>query len=212
MNPYSRNLTLALLAILAAGCTTTAPRASRAPVGAEMASAQVARDDAADERFRAALQMMRTRPDTAREELLALSREYPSFSGPLTNLGILYASGRQRGDAVASFSQAVSANPNNAVALNWLGTLYRETGDFGRAEAAYLKALEVQPNYAAAHLNLAILYELALGRPQQALEHYRDYRDQADDPRLIVSAWIKELETKGVPSPATSVASAQMTP
>lgn len=177
-----------------------------------MANTQAARDEAADERFRVALQMMRTRPDTAREELLALSREYPSFSGPLTNLGILYASGRQRGDAVASFSRAVSANPNNAVALNWLGTLYRETGDFGRAEAAYLKALEARPDYAAAHLNLAILCDLVLGRPQQALEHYRAYRDQADKPRLIVSAWIKELETRGVSSPAASVASAQMTP
>lgn len=161
----------------------------------------------ADERFQEALKLMASRPDQAREALLDLSREYPAMSGPLTNLGILYAESRQRGDAVTMFSKAVEANPNNVVARNWLGTLYRETGDFARAEQAYRSALAIDPDYAPAHLNLGILYDVALGRRDQALRHYRAYQQSAEAPKLIVLAWIKQLEA-GAPAPGPAVASA----
>ncbi|TJY61154.1 tetratricopeptide repeat protein [Sinimarinibacterium sp. CAU 1509] len=151
--------------------------------------------DEADQRFKAALALMKDmQPDEARQAFEALAQAFPNMSGPLTNLGILYAQGHDREQAVANFSKAVAANPGNAVALNWLGILYRETGDFRRAEQAYLQALKTQPSQADAHLNLGILYEVSLRRPVDALTHYRAYleHDHGDD--LIVTAWVKELE------------------
>ena len=89
------------------------------------------------------------------------------------------------------------------MAWNWLGSLYRENGDYRRAEQAYRQALGVQPDYAAAHLNIGILYDVYLKRPQDALLQYREYLRSAGKEDLLVSAWIRELET----SAGTTVAS-----
>ncbi len=151
--------------------------------------------DEANQRFKAALALMKDmQPDEARQAFEALAQEYPWMSGPLTNLGILFAQGHDRGQAVDNFSKAVAANPGNAVALNWLGILYRETGDFRRSEQAYLQALKAQPSHADAHLNLGILYEVSLRKPADALTHYRAYLEHDHSNDLIVTAWVKELE------------------
>lgn len=153
----------------------------------------------AQQRFAAALQLMRDgERDQAREALVALCRDFPQFSGPPTDLGILYAQSKQRGAAIESFKKAVAANARNTVALNWLGVLYRETGDFARAETAYQQAISAKPDEAAAYLNLAILYDVSMRRTQDALAQYRRYQQVAqgkDSP--MVAVWIKELEMRG---------------
>lgn len=194
---------LTLLALLLQACSAPAPRhsPSRTPkpaaasVPAAPAPATASKGDA-DQRFREALKLMKAQQNAeATEAFLALSRDFPQYSGPFTDLGILYAQGRQRDQAIASFSKAVAANPGNAVALNWLGSLYREGGDFARAEQSWLAALAVKPDYAPVHRNLGILYDVSLRRPQQAVAAYREYLKYAGMEDLIVSAWIKELET-----------------
>lgn len=112
-----------------------------------------------------------------------------------SGLGILYAQSRQRDAALASFSRAVEANPDNAVAANWLGVLYRESGDYARAERAYRHALSVRPDYPAAQLNLGILYDVYLRRPHDAVAAYRSYRALGGGD-LIVEAWIRDLEAR----------------
>jgi tetratricopeptide (TPR) repeat protein len=167
----------------------------------------VSRKGDPDQRFNAALKLMKDH-DTkqAQDAFLALSRDFPEYSGPLTDLSILYAQGRQRNLAIAGLSKAVNANSKNAVALNWLGALYREMGDFARSEQSYLLALSARPDYAAAHLNLGILYEVSLRRPQQALEHYRSYLRYAGKEDLIVSVWIKQLEATATTTVASGAA------
>lgn len=199
MTPYVKRLA-ALCCVLLAGCAGTAPRPA-APAKASIAALPApaaAGDDKlaqADERFQAALKLMKDgQPQQAQAAFAALAREQPQFSGPLTDLGILYAHSRQRGQALASLTGAVGANPDNAVALNWLGILYRENGDFARAEQCYRKALELRPDYAAAHLNLAILYDLSLRRAQEALAQYRAYQQYSARQNPMVNVWIKELE------------------
>lgn len=190
-----------LLALLLQACSAPAPRhsPSRAPKPAAAsvpAPPAAASKGDADQRFREALKLMKAQQNAeATEAFLALSRDFPQYSGPFTDLGILYAQGRQRDQAIASFSKAVAANPGNAVALNWLGSLYREGGDFARAEQSWLAALAVKPDYAPVHRNLGILYDVSLRRPQQAVAAYREYLKYAGMEDLIVSAWIKELET-----------------
>lgn len=191
----------ALLAILITACSSgPAPRpVARLPAPPEsvpaVATAPVSREGA-DARFRAALKLMAERKTgEAQQAFIGLSKEFPALSGPLTDLGILYARGKQRELAIASFAKAVAANPDNAVALNWCGALYREAGDYPRAEEFYLKALAARPDYAAAALNLGILYELSMRRPRDALAQYRRYRQLSGKDDLIVAAWIKDLET-----------------
>jgi tetratricopeptide (TPR) repeat protein len=148
-----------------------------------------------DARFKAALQLMRDKKRKEAQDAFAqLAVDFPDYSGPLTDLGILFAQGKHREAAVASLSKAVAANPKNAIALNWLGILYREGGDYARAEQSYRAALAVRPDYAAAHLNLGILYDVCLKRPQDALAEYRQYQRAAGEDQLMVSVWIKELE------------------
>ncbi len=202
---------LLLLTLLLQACSAPAPRhsPSRAPKPAAAsvpaAPATASKGDA-DQRFREALKLMKAQQNAeAIQAFLALSRDFPQYSGPFTDLGILYAQGRQRDQAIASFHKAVAANPNNAVALNWLGSLYREGGDFARAEQSWLAALAVKPDYAPVHRNLGLLYEVSLRRPQQAVAAYREYLKYAGMEDLIVSAWIKELET-AVPAVRAGVA------
>lgn len=140
--------------------------------------------------------------------LIALSNDFPEYSGPLTALGVSYAQARKRGQAIESFAKATQANPNNVVALNWLGSLYRESGDFNRAEESYQLALKAKPDYAPAQLNLGILYDISLKQPQKALQAYRSYQQLlgADDitPRaLMVGVWIKEIESAESPRAAS---------
>lgn len=194
-------------AAISASSPPPAPTAERA---AEIAR-EVAKGDP-DQRFQEALGLMKARQfDAAQAAFIALSRDYPAFSGPFTDLGILYAQGRQRELAVASLSRAVAANPDNEVAHNWLGTLLRENGDFLRAEQSYRRAIAVRPSYAQAHLNLAILYDVALHRPREALSSYRDYQRITGAQDLIVAAWIREIESRLQPAPGepTKVAEAR---
>jgi len=192
-----RGALAAALMLALAACTTPAPRPALTPaVAPRPAPPAPPSSGDADARFKNALALLKNGQVAAgRDLLLALARENPELSAPLTALGMVYAQGRQRDQAIATFSKAVAANPANAIALNWLGSLQREAGNYAAAEQAYRRALAVRPDYAAVHLNLGILYDVSLQRPQQALASYRSYLQYAGSENLIVSAWIRELES-----------------
>lgn len=208
MKRCARTAAVLLTLLLAACAGGPAPRPNPpAPPAAVQTKPAAPVAGSAEQRYRDALALLKNgQRKPAQELLLALTREHPELSGPWTTLGISQAQGRQRDAAIASFTRAVEANPRNAVAQNWLGSLYREAGNFAAAEQAYRHALAAQADYAPAHLNLAILYDVSLKRPQQALPFYRSYQKLQGD-KLIVSAWIKELEA--VAPPKVDVAEAQ---
>ncbi len=208
----SRWLALALVALLAAGCGAQPKKAAPRPSEPAPAPAtkQAAKADKGDPqaRFDEALKLMKDRQNKdAREAFLALAKDFPDFSGPFTDLAILQAKANQPSLAISNFEKATRLNPDNAVAWNWLGTLYRETKDYSRAETAYNTALKLKPNLPASHLNLALLNELYLRRPQEALVHYREYQRITGGDKLIVSAWIRELEAQ-LPPPAPAAPTA----
>jgi tetratricopeptide (TPR) repeat protein len=208
-----------LLAVTLAACSTQGPRRSAIGPAASASSSTTAPTAVAapsadkgdpEARFQEALALMKARrlPE-AQAAFLALTRDFPDLSGPLTDLGILYAMGRQPALAVASFTRAIKANPDNAVAHNWLGTLHRESGDIALAEQDYRRAIAARPDYAPAYLNLAILYDVAMRRPREALAAYQEYQRRAGQEDLIVAAWIRDLETKVQPATDVRTASAQ---
>jgi tetratricopeptide (TPR) repeat protein len=205
-----------LLMLVLSGCGSPAPRTTRpySPPSPAVAASTApessgSKQSEADERFQQALQLLRQhQTEQAQAMLIALSNDFPEYSGPLTALGVSYAQARKRGQAIESFAKAAQANPNNVVALNWLGSLYRESGDFKRAEESYQLALKAKPDYAPAQLNLGILYDISLKQPQKALQAYRSYQQLlgADDvtPRaLMVGVWIKEIESAESPRAAS---------
>lgn len=206
---------LLVLGLSLAACSTPPPRpdtgasAPRHSAAGTLGGETMQGD--AQTRFTAALKLMEEgRRDEAIGALQTLCRDFPQFSGPPTDLGILYAQARRRDAAIASFVQAVKANPQNVVALNWLGMLYREAGDFARAEQAYRQALTARPDDAPAYLNLAILYDVSLHRPQEALAQYRNYQQRAagkENP--MVGVWIKEIEMASSAASGRAVAGAQ---
>lgn len=199
-------LAAALAAVtLLAGCSAPARQPARSqPLAVEPAApaaktlAPVPGRPAPELRFQNALLLMQDqRPQDAQIALQSLLKDYPDLSGAWTDAGIIQARGKQRDLALASFERAIAANPGNTVALNWCGAMYREAGDFKRAEQRWQKAIELKPDYSAALLNLAILYDVSMHRPQDALPLYRRYQALSGGKDLIVSAWVRDLESRG---------------
>jgi tetratricopeptide (TPR) repeat protein len=197
-----------LLAAMLVACSGPAPYVAHKPAPSTNALPSAPPAAAADPakgdpqaRFQAALKLMKDRkPQEARDAFASLAQDFPQYSGPLNDLGVLQAQGKQRDQAIASFAKAVAADEHNAFAWNWLGILYRESGDYARAEQAYRKAIAVKPEDAAAHLNLGILCDVYLGRPAEALAQYREYQRIAGSGNLMVGVWIRQIETRLKPT------------
>ena len=160
-----------------------------------------------DERVDQALQLLKNKKrKDAQDAFLSLAQDYPQYSGPLCNVGVLYAESKQHGQAIAAFSKAVEDNPRNSFAYDWLGVLYRENGNYPLAEQSYQKAISLEPGNATAHLNLAILYDDYLQRPQEAMAQYKEYQHIAGTDRAIVTVWMNELQDRLAPPPAGQTA------
>jgi Flp pilus assembly protein TadD len=133
---------------------------------------------------------------TAEREFQVLAEAYPTFSGPLLNIGILQVKAGHFEDAEKSLRGAVERNANNAQAFNQLGIVYRKLGRFKDADGAYQKAVQIDPNYAIAYLNLGVLCDLYLQQPERALEAYERYLSLAGAPDEKVNGWITELKKR----------------
>jgi tetratricopeptide (TPR) repeat protein len=132
----------------------------------------------------------------AEQGFRALAAAYPTYSGPLLNLGILHAKAGKLEDAQKEISDAIARNGNNAAAYNQLGIVYRKLGRFKEADEAYTRAVQIDPNYALAYLNLGVLCDLYLQEPERALEAYERYLSLASSPDAKVNAWVSELKKR----------------
>ena len=200
------------LAAVVSACSGPAPRqypvhaAAVTPAAPAPKAAAAADKGDPETRFQAALKLMKDRqPQEARDAFSALAKDFPQYAGPLNDLGVLQAQGKQRDQAIASFAAATAADGRNAFAWGWLGILYRENGDYARAEQSYKQALALKPDDAPAHLNLGILYEVYLKRPAEALAQYREYQRITGDGNLMVGVWIHQLEATQHPTSVAEV-------
>lgn len=184
--------TTALALMLALQACAPGP-ARRAPSVASTAPSAPINDDARAQ-YAAALSLIDNgQAEDAKAALHALVAQHPRLSGAWTNLGILQARADDTAAALISFTQACQSNPENLIAWNWRASLLRQQRRYLEAEQAYLAALRIDEADAYSHRNLALLYDLNLGRTQDALDHYRRYQQLSDNP-LIVQAWIHRLE------------------
>ena len=132
----------------------------------------------------------------AEQGFRALAAAYPSYSGPLLNLGILHAKAGKLDEAEKAIRDAIARNGNNAAAFNQLGIVQRKQGRFKEANEAYTRAVQIDPNYALAWLNLGVLCDLYLQEPQRALEAYERYLQLASSPDAKVNGWVSELKKR----------------
>jgi len=133
--------------------------------------------------YEAALSSMRAgKTAQAEKALQQLTAQYPNYSGPQANLGILYFHQNELEKAKIAFQASLKINPKNVVSLNHLGI-----------RTYYEKALQIDPDYAYAHLNFGILLELYMGKLSEALEHYQRYQKLTPEEDVEVKKWIVDL-------------------
>ena len=147
--------------------------------------------------YQNALQLMHTEQwSEAREQLVRITTQQPSLSGPWINLGITRTMLGDHAGAESAFKKAIDTNSRNIEAYNQLGMLYRRHGRLDEAQFIYEEALRHAPDNTNIHWNLGILYDRYLPNPRQALQHYQRYQQltSSDDPRLL--AWIAELDAR----------------
>ncbi|MFA3793127.1 tetratricopeptide repeat protein [Aliiglaciecola sp. SL4] len=143
----------------------------------------------------------------AKQILEKLIDDEPKLSGPWVQLGdlnMLDFAGSPNGDqeqkqahlvaAKVNYEKAIKINQHNYFAHNRLAKVFREMGDFAQAEQHYQYAIQSYPAYDNAYLNLGILYDLYLGKKQQALENYELYQALQDKPKRQVRGWIADLK------------------
>jgi Tfp pilus assembly protein PilF len=146
--------------------------------------------------FAAAQNAMRNQQWSQAEKLLLqIISDNDKLSGAHLNLANIYAAQKEKDKAETSYEMAIFANPNNIDAYNQFGIFKREQGDFVGAENLYKKAIGVWPFHAASHKNLAILYDLYLGKPAQALPHYEAYLQLVGEDKQAAS-WIADLQRR----------------
>lgn len=195
---------VAFLALAACGSSPSKPEEKSKPVTEAAATAATQPAPAAApipaeavQQFDSAVASMNAGNLAAAEQgFRALSANYPLYSGPLLNLGILQAKAGKLEDAEKTLREAIERNTSSAAAFNQLGIVYRRLGRFKEADEAYQRALQVDPGYALAHLNLGVLCDLYLQQPQRALESYERYLALAATPDSKVASWVTELKTR----------------
>jgi Tfp pilus assembly protein PilF len=185
-------MTLTLLATLS-GCQLVAgPKESAAKNGGD---AEV--PAAAQSAFDSALTAQRAQQwPEAERQLKQIVGKYPQLSGPHLNLALLYVQTQRPQQAEEGFKRALQINPANLNACNQYGIWLRSQARFAEAETIYQQALTHNPNSADTHLNLAILYDLYMGKLPQALEHYQRYLELTGDEKSPVHSWVADLQRR----------------
>jgi lipoprotein NlpI len=183
---------LPVLLLLLAGCATTPDPEKDAELVREQARQQALQQD-----FDQAVEAMKNGDHgVAQEQFEALHEQYPERTGPLANLGILAMKADEPSRASALFEQVVALDPSHTAALNHLGVIARENGEFEKAEKYYRQALAADPDYLPAVMNLAILLDIYLGRPGEALPLYEQYQASSEEPHPRLKDWIFDAKNR----------------
>jgi tetratricopeptide (TPR) repeat protein len=192
----ARLLSMALAAIVLAGCASSGQKQPAAPevdASGNVVGAQPVVPPQVQTMYEQAVAVMATGDFVDAElRLKEFLLQYPNYPGAHVNLAIIHASNGDDLAAEAAVNAALALDPEHPAALNQRGMLLRRNGNFIEAEAAYLKAVTSSPDYALAHYNLGVLNELYLQRLEAALQHYQRYAELVSDDKQV-RKWIADL-------------------
>lgn len=218
---------LILLSILVVACSSSPKKkdadvaavagASILPAGAPTPNPYLQNKSSASrqaiQNFAAATTAMRNKQWGQAETLLQkVIAENNSLSGAHLNLGLVYRAQDDTKRAEQAFNNAIAANSNNLDAYNQLAILKREAGDFAAAEANYQKALSLWVFHPDSHKNIAILYDLYMGKSAEALPHYEAYQQLLGGEDKEAASWIADLQRRLGITPAPKAAPVAETP
>jgi tetratricopeptide (TPR) repeat protein len=157
--------------------------------------------------FTDATRAMRNKQWVQAESLLQkVIAENSKLSGAYLNLGLVYRAQKEDKLAEQAFNDAIAANHTNLDAYNQLAILQREAGNFSGAEANYKKALSLWPFHPESHKNIAILYDLYMGKSAEALPHYEAYLQLLGGEDKQATSWIADLQRRLGIAPKPKVA------
>lgn len=120
----------------------------------------------------------------------------PDLAEAFFNLGLAKQKLGKHNEAIVQLQAGLKLKPADIEAINLVAISQRSLGRFADAEITYRHGLTLAPTNDALHLNIGILYELYLFKPELALEHYRQYLTLAKTPDGKVAGWIAQLERK----------------
>jgi len=151
----------------------------------------------AQQNFTDATRAIRNKQWAQAESLLQkVLAENNKLSGAYLNLGLVYRAQKEDKRAEQAFNDAITANHTNLDAYNQLAILQREAGNFSGAEINYKKALSLWPFHAESHKNIAILYDLYMGKSAEALPHYEAYLQLLGGEDKQATSWIADLQRR----------------
>lgn len=136
------------------------------------------------------------RIDEAKTVFEDLRYDYPHISVFHHNLGVAYKRLGLLDQAVGSYREAIHLNGSYPEPYYNLGIALREKGDFQGAEKKYKKALALNPSFGDAHFNLAVLYDLYLNIPKEAIKHYQVYLGLTPGNHGEIQIWITGLQKR----------------
>lgn len=189
-----------LLAALTA-CSVTPPRAVQ-PAHPTPAAGPPPVPAEAKHEFDEALALVHAGNDAGAEaQLETLAHQYPQFSTPLIDVGILHRKDGNLDAAAKAFQDALARNPHSAAAWTELGVTQRLGGKFQDAEQSYARAIAANPAYAPAYRDRGVLRDLYLDQPAAALADFQQYR-RLDGGDKLAAMWVAELQHRtGVKPP-----------
>lgn len=183
--------------LAACGSSPTRPEMSGDAVAEPKVASAPEVSPEVERQYQDALALIRqSNRDAARQLLLDITQREPGLSGPWTNLGRIYSLEGNHDAARKAFESAVAANPGNCAARSEYGVMLRKLGEFDAALAQYQACIAAQPDHAPTYYNLGILYELYLGKFDEALAAYRHYLELTPEPDKKVEGWIADLERR----------------
>jgi len=131
----------------------------------------------------------------AQLELQQLEVQYPGYSAPAIDLGLVARAQDRLADSEAALRRATTLEPGNATAWSELGVTLRQEGKFSDAKAAYGQAISSDGNYAPEHRNLGVLLDLYLDDPTAALPEFERYKELSGEDKPV-AGWIAELRAR----------------
>jgi len=166
------------------------------PIPQPQAASVSVPSQARDEFSRAKQAMIKKDWQQAESILLLMTNTYPKLAGVYTNLGIVYSEMGEPDKAINAYNFAIQTNPLNFDAYTNLGKTLRERGKFEEAEANYVAALKLWPHHQASLVNLGVLYDLYMGRLEEALQYYQLAQKLNEEEDRKLKGWIIDLQRR----------------
>ncbi|MEM7362658.1 MAG: tetratricopeptide repeat protein [Pseudomonadota bacterium] len=136
----------------------------------------------------------------ARLLLTELTSLYPNIPEAHYNLGQVLEQLDESDLATIAYQAAINADRGFCPAQIRLALIARLGYEFETAEMAYQQCLDQHPDNATAQFNLGVLYEIYLGRYEDAVNAYEQFQSQQAERDRRVDLWINDLKRR-MPTP-----------